>query len=76
MKAITFRPMWIRLVCMVFSCLLITSCFQNLDARASGITIAILNSSFEDAGTGIPQWYTPLTAKIQLPSRVRKLTLA
>lgn len=58
MKAITFRPMWIRLVCMVFSCLLIISCFQNLDARASGITISIPNSSFEDAGTGIPHWTT------------------
>lgn len=58
MKAITFRPMWIRLVCLVFSCLLIISCFQNLDARASGITIAIPNSSFEDAGTGIPHWTT------------------
>ena len=56
MKAITFRHLWIRLVCIVFSCLLIISCFQNLDARASGITMSIPNSSFEDAGTGIPHW--------------------
>lgn len=43
---------------MVFSSLLMISSFQNLDVRASGITVTIPNSSFEDAGTGIPHWTT------------------
>ncbi|MCY9665978.1 hypothetical protein M5X11_13555 [Paenibacillus alginolyticus] len=44
MRAIMFRPMWIRIVCIMFSCLLIISSFPNLDVRASGITVTIPNS--------------------------------
>jgi hypothetical protein len=50
--------LWIRFICMVFSALMIFSMFGNREAQAAGITMSLPNASFEEAGTGIPNWNT------------------
>jgi hypothetical protein len=50
--------LWVRFICMVFSVLMIFSMLSNREVHAAGITMSLPNASFEEVGTGIPNWYT------------------
>lgn len=53
-----FHRLWVRLISTMFSGLLILSMFGNLDAQAAGVTMSLLNASFEDSGTSLTHWNT------------------
>ncbi|MFD0698090.1 carbohydrate binding domain-containing protein [Paenibacillus sp. GCM10027628] len=62
MSAVKFHPFWVRLGCMVMSCLLVACLFQNLDVHAAGnFTMNIPNNSFEASNDSLTNWNTNST---------------
>ncbi|KRE59916.1 carbohydrate binding domain-containing protein [Paenibacillus sp. Soil750] len=47
---------WVRFICTIVSVLMIVSMYGNREAHAAGITMTLPNASFEEVGTGIPNW--------------------